>query len=726
MSNNTDDTSRLLIRIDHDQSYSYYTRFNRELLIPSGDSHFTLNLDHLHNSNKQPFASRKIRRIYVVTLEGDLQWQSAQLAETIGLPEGVFGWDFGPEGQNEAPGFHPVSSSSVYLNTATGTYDPMIKGNTRDRSRPYFDPLLQDGIEGLDQATLPLSNGFWHLRLWVEDIGEWEYLPHVLEKAITINGQTVLEQTLSPELWLTERYLKQPDLPTLSELIAQQQSTPILNQLQHKFWQNLAKGRGQMLETLVEVTDNKVQLDFYSPKQAGRFISALIATPADRHLVQALEEYQKSRLRHFQQHWPIIKNPHLEQYLPDAYTDQTLYWADHEEVTLRLTIPPTLGKLTQIRLPLKNLRIYQAQTQLRRAGGQENALRPELALSPLPFPPSSNSNIDRGQEQVWLITGRVSKEKEVQNPVLIFEQGQIAFTVEWLDVELPAMVKPVGIYLDYAPHLSWHWPDKRHEQAQCDYQFLNSFGLTGAAPALPTPIKGQEQAFKQAAQSPLLVGLQPPFPAYTPIKRLLQHPEPYALDLMEALTGTFGYMLWSLADEPGAFPKLDQQLNQFNQLLQQQLPQAKTFAQLNNPKHKDLANQYQAVLINHGYQLNQYRLQQLKKQGIDTYLYNLPWLRFAAGAYLWRSQALGFWQWHGRMPTAHPFDPTDGREDDVQLILPSEKVCGPSKIHSNLLALRQGVNDYRWLDWLSQNAQHNIEFAILEQDIKRQIDLDLG
>jgi len=342
--------------------------------------------------------------------------------------------------------------------------------------------------------------------------------------------------------------------------------------------------------------------------------------------------------------------------------------------------------------------------------------------------------------QDWLITGKVSHQHEQKHSAdttqvspkqpwgLVFANQALNLDIRFINIQLPPTRKPVGIYLDYAPHLSWLSPENQQPQADCDYRLLTQLGLTGVAPALPTPTKGQEFAFKQAAQSPLMQGLLPPFPAYTPVKRLLtHHSQPVrdqALAQLAQLKSTFPYLIWSLADEPGLHRASDATLDLFRRLLKQTLPQAQILAQLNHNHHEQLTTRYDSVLINQGYGLNHDRLRRIRQSGTRVYLYNLPLLRFSSGFYLWRSGAEGFWQWHGRMPTAHPFDPTDGREDDVQMILPTENVCSPPVLHSALLGIRQGINDLRWLEWLMQNANHNIDSAILLQQINHEISLD--
>jgi hypothetical protein len=79
--------------------------------------------------------------------------------------------------------------------------------------------------------------------------------------------------------------------------------------------------------------------------------------------------------------------------------------------------------------------------------------------------------------------------------------------------------------------------------------------------------------------------------------------------------------------------------------------------------------------------------------------------RLAAGFYLWRVKAAGYLQWHARMPTADPFDPTDGREGDIQFLYPTAEICpAVPDLDRNLLRIADGVTDLRWVLWLEQRA----------------------
>jgi hypothetical protein len=58
------------------------------------------------------------------------------------------------------------------------------------------------------------------------------------------------------------------------------------------------------------------------------------------------------------------------------------------------------------------------------------------------------------------------------------------------------------------------------------------------------------------------------------------------------------------------------------------------------------------------------------------------------------------------MPTADPFDPTDGREGDVQMFYPTSEPC-PARhdIHPDVLSMAEGLVDQRWIGWLESRAE---------------------
>lgn len=89
----------------------------------------------------------------------------------------------------------------------------------------------------------------------------------------------------------------------------------------------------------------------------------------------------------------------------------------------------------------------------------------------------------------------------------------------------------------------------------------------------------------------------------------------------------------------------------------------------------------------------------------------MPDERLAAAFYPWRSGAEGLRQWRARMPTADPFDPTDGREGDVQFFWPSLPVCAPPDLDAGLLRLVEAEEDLRWIAWLQATADADLPKA---------------
>ena len=104
--------------------------------------------------------------------------------------------------------------------------------------------------------------------------------------------------------------------------------------------------------------------------------------------------------------------------------------------------------------------------------------------------------------------------------------------------------------------------------------------------------------------------------------------------------------------------------------------------------------------------------------------YNTGRPRLTAGFYLWQVEAEGYLQWHARMPTADPYDPTDGREDDFQFLYPAVAPCDESEISEGVIALSEGIGDLRWAMWLDAAAQNNKEARELQDELSNLVSDD--
>merc|ERR1711879_920574 len=147
---------------------------------------------------------------------------------------------------------------------------------------------------------------------------------------------------------------------------------------------------------------------------------------------------------------------------------------------------------------------------------------------------------------------------------------------------------------------------------------------------------------------------------------------------------------------------------------------------LNHSLDNRFTNAFDVILMNDGFGANQTKIRSLQAKNHSVWLYNLgqpgnpPSLRAAAGFFLWRSRADGFLQWHARMPTADPFDPTDGRESDIQFLYPPRTPCpAVPDIDERLFDLVEGIQDLRWLLWLEYQAQRRTDAQSLLKDLTR-------
>ena len=176
--------------------------------------------------------------------------------------------------------------------------------------------------------------------------------------------------------------------------------------------------------------------------------------------------------------------------------------------------------------------------------------------------------------------------------------------------------------------------------------------------------------------------------------------------------------IWSIADEPGNPDAQAGDIMAMSATLRAGAPGIKLGAQFNNPNDLKFIDAIDTVLINDGFGIDVDHVASLRRRGRDVWLYNTGKPRFTAGLWLWFTGASHYLQWHARMPTADPYDPTDGREGDVQIFWPMPEVCAAQPdIDVNLFEMAEGLVDQRWLAWLSSRKEP--EARALEAKIKR-------
>lgn len=718
----------VVLRLDDEVSWDYATRFNREWQIPPGPFLLSQPLSGLKDGRGRAMKREALRRLYLFHAEQGpaLQINQLSLSRQV-FPDQVVAWDFGPMHSACSSGFRCMDEHS-----------PALQGVAlQARQRPYTDALLADGIRGITTLRLPLAPGRWRVLLWQEDVGEWEYLPHVLHRELRVSGERVRNEHFTPEQWYSQRYLAGREREW---------------QVGEDAWQALGRWRGEALEQIVEVAQEQgLLIEMTGEGADAQYLSGLLAWPADDPVAEeVVRTWQRQRAQRFAAQWPVqaweesvaeqlqVRLTAVEDWLGaplDATTIQRgvagsrlfvglrIDAAQEDNSPVLLVTPPQLNAQSlpvQVHFGHWRLERPQAASTLLvpgaghlRADLQHLRLRPGLPrrlLVSIQVPANATPGVYVGNVQVYSHG--------------VFRQ--LPYRVEVLAAQRIPGQTAVGLYHERLPALTWfsQLEPAMQQLETCDWQRFVELGLSTVAPALPTPDSEQAREHLAAQVSRMQqLGLSAPLLAYAPLKRLRAGVgDEEALQRLRVLSPELRQQLWwAVADEPAV-----EQLA----ALQHFADQARTMAlplawQLNHPEQQKLLQPGDLLLANPGFGVDVDSIAQLQARGVQVWLYNLGRERLAAGFYLWRSQASGLLQWHARMPTADPFDPTDGREADFnylwpQALMPYQR-CAVLDMDARLVGLAQGMEDLRWLQWLDQQSSGNEAARRLREHLWQQV-----
>jgi hypothetical protein len=642
--------------------------------------------------------------------DANIELASARIRLPEPLPAGAMGWDLGPPDSAVWPGFQRLTSEHAMLR---GQH---LQAVDRGQRKQAADALTRDGIRGIEQLHLPLPEGHWRITVWLRDSGEWEYLPHPLERYIDVNERRVYQQQQSPDQWVAEEYLRGH----------QQLLTPASDS-----WNLFGHRPRQQLSFEHHSSGDGITLNFSGQQPEAGFVAALLAEPASS--AAAYQHVTQQQATWWRQNWPVANWP---QPLPlTKIGTLTRITTANNWVRIRLQVKASIADLQNIEWHApsrEGLRLNAAlrfgHWRLRRSSLSSTLLKPDddwLRASP----PVISSNTHQRLE-VLLYVPKQTPPGNYHGQIIIGHQ-QWPLQVTVLPMHLPEPDRPVGVYLETPVHFQWfeqQHPGRVQQALVCDLSFLRGLGLTGIAPPLATPSSAeQRQRLQQQLTLVQSLGFLNPILAYTPFKRLVaQFDLPTAFQRLhdtdrwlrqQGLTPP----VWVTADEPSN-PSQQQHPDQQQRYGQLLAPNSQRAGHLNHHQDDVYTSAFDLALVNDGYGLNEQRLRAFKPGSV--WLYNLnDHIRLAAGFFLWRSSAGGYLQWHARMPTADPFDPTDGREDDAQLLYPMAVPCPITPdIDASLLDLAEGIQDLRWLLWLEEQALKGGAAKQLLNDIKAAID----
>ncbi len=681
----------LVLRVDDRASPPYHDRANVERMVPPGPFTLRLRLPLLTTPRGRAIEPSAIRLAIADARDPAMRLSRLTIEGAPALPPGVHGWSFAPEGAAPLSGMTSVAPDAPGL---TGL-------NPRHVRRPGEDPILARGMTGVTRFAAPLPAGDWKLTLWTEDPGEWETLPQLLEHRVRINGRDVVLFRRTQEEWAAQRYFAGRE-----------------GEVTDSPWAALGARRGGRIEAEVRLAPGEdLVIELAGHPQAATHLAAILAEPGTEGR-QAMEGLRETR---FNENWPVLNRPAAQTATRLTLTGPGESWAaPGSVVALRFTATGPVGTITPSwiwqgeALPV---RVLWGQWRWRRPAPET----PGMVLSPahlradaesIPMPPGLPREITA------LVTIPEGTAPGLRRLRLSAGGATAEARVTVLPVRRPAPAQRVGVFLDVAPHLA---PAQAALQSACDLETLRALGLDLIAPPLATPPDNAALVADLTAAATRFPG---PIIAYAPLRRLEMHQGPrdaaQALVAAERAIAAAGLPqpVWVVADEPSGAGMADR-VRAMAVALREAGSEARLAGHLNNPTDTALLPLLHLATVNQAYGADANDIARLRAAGVRAFFYNMPRLRMAAGFYLWRSGAEGLLQWHARMPTADAFDPTDGREGDVQFLWPTPGVCAAPDLDADLLEIMAGQEDLRWLAWLETAPGE--EAAALRRRLRREV-----
>ncbi|WP_461537193.1 hypothetical protein [Spongorhabdus nitratireducens] len=716
-----------IVRIDNDASKNYRTRVNQEFTIQPGEFNVQLPLSSLKMSGggflEAPYSQL---HIFAADPKAPLELHQASITTPVPIPDNTLALDFGPEGSPVFPGFRPILPDS-----------PMITGSLKGLIRTSGDALIKDGIKGITRFRTSWPNGQWLLTLWTQDQGEWEYLPHSRSRKITVNDNPVVNHQLTPQQWVDQVWFAGKKLE---------------GGIDGDAWETIGKRRDGKIQMPVTITRGDIDIQLMGDAE-GRYLAALVLEPINNSYADSIQQDRKQR---FLAQWPVVSSQPFERNNEQAITltdisNQSFIQEESRRIysvarDTRLNLVFEISSNTSDKHPVvavgtpRHSSGSSLQTDIRY--GFWRFERPQPNATQLILDDSylradlESMRLDKSTPRRIYLQLDIDDEAEpgrYDGSLQLVTNGKLIqqpFSIDVLPVKLPELKYASGLYLEPAPW--YHWFPALSLQipssTQCDLEFMQNLGFTTVAPALATPDSAlNNQLFVQQLNQIEKAGFNPQVLAYTPLKRLV-HNRPdaeitSALRVLKLQLESAGLPApyWSLFDEPRGEKKL-QQIHQLAKLLRPQPLGLKMAGHLNHTEHHKLLSTVDLTIANHAYGISKKEITRIKKKS-KFWMYNMPRPRLAAGFFLWRSGADGYIQWHARMPTADPLDPTDGREGDVIYMYPWSGSSCPQvmDIHKRLLVLHESTLDLRWLQWLDQQAKTSSKASKLRKDIEEQI-----
>jgi hypothetical protein len=693
------------LRIDDGKSGDYASRVNEERLLPPGPFTWHFPIAGAKTPGGRVLDANDVRRLMLFEPKGQARIAVEGVALEAGpkLPDGVAGFSLGASDAPLIGGLERLAPG-----------DTRLAGHAVAIRRPGPDPVVGNGIAGIERLRLAWPKGRAHVSLWIEDVGEWENLPHPLQRRVRVNGFDVVYVNPTPQQWVDERYLAGRD----------REAGP-----NDDAWTAYGRYRGGLVSADVDVGDDGLTIELAGDGAPSTYLSAVVIEPEGR--TTAVAAVDAARRQWMVENFPVLPTPKapsvptfgsgvasspgpIEVTLARGTGGRLAFAVQGSSVDEYPKIAIAAPALDGAKL---DLGLYASQQRLERTSTDSSLLErtgdfmrgePES----LPIRPGEPRSY-----LAWASAPTDAAPGSYHGSIAFELKGRtivVPLVVKVLPVTLPEARSPAGFYLDEAPHLLWfdEMRGDRARQLGCDLATLRGFGVLGDAPGLATPDGASVNQFVDDARLARDLGVAEPWLAYAPLKRLIASGgvDAAAAEVQRASERLskdgLPSPVWALFDEPGNFGGGDQGAVAAAAKLRAAVPGVKLAGQFNNPSDRSYLPAIDVAVVNPGFGVDAATIASLGAAGHEVWLYNTGAPRFTAGVWLWRTHASRYLQWHARMPTADPFDPTDGREGDVQVFPPMPQVCGSRQdIDVKLVEMAEGLVDQRWLQWLAQRSE---------------------
>ena len=668
--------------------------------------------------NKLTFSAHT--RVKVFTLDKEAEIAEFKLKQlNTSASKVLYAFDLGPEDQTVLQGFESMTPSHPLLAHTLKVRQKKLNPFTR----LSLDPLVRDGISGITSLKLPLPAGKWRLHLWTEDVGYWQTLPEQVERRIRINGQDREYQHNPPWQWVKQRYTQNKF--RLSQF---GQLTNLTS------WRAIGQYRGGYKTFDVEAENGDLIIELAGANKMSTTITGLMIEKREQHY---LTDVNFTRAQWFNARWPLLPFSQTKQ--PNSPRHYRITKNNPLFIALPLAQGMLLDNLSWRASPLIiEKRLYLPQLERNLGSFNANPAGSFLAIKPLLITASNTYKQHLGKLHLTIKTPNnlAPGTYKIQLIDKLSQQILHTLSIQLLDIDLADLDKPIGVYLDLAPHLflSYERKGMADKQLQCDLETLANLDFTGVAPHFPVPKNAVlQQSYQTRIQGLLSLGFQPPFLDYAGLKNLrYQFGQDETSQKLKALSQVIDHkprsLAISIADEPSNASSKGFALTQMASLVDksyvqtEQAPALLKAAHLNNPKDRRWLGELDIALINHGYGVTRQSIQNIRNQDVQVWLYNMTNKRLAAGFFLWKYKLNGYLQWHARMPTADPFDPTDGREDDQQLLPVMAELCAKvADLHPDLIEIAEGITDHKWLNWLDKMSKTSTPAFKLRQQLLQKV-----